>query len=138
MIRNYDILSKHGKTMHINKGIFWFIPQTKELIAKKVACDRNGNATENVDYSSKSGTNFNHKIEWDRFPNKITNRKPYNYYPRGRVEIKKGKVLVYLNPALRTYAIEKMIINEFFGDADVNIRFVADNSSHYDCQFDKH
>ena len=35
------------------------------------------------------------------FPHYITKNKPYNYYPRGRVEIKNGKVSIYMNPVLR-------------------------------------
>lgn len=32
----------------------------------------------------------------------ITHGKEYNYYPRGRVEIKGGKAVIYLNPALNS------------------------------------
>lgn len=53
--------------MSVYKGIFWYVPNEKKLITVKVKCDRNGVALEDVDYSSKSGENFNHKAEWAKF-----------------------------------------------------------------------
>ena len=52
-------------------------------------CNSDGMALEHVEYSSKSRNNFNHKAEWSKLPKSVTNGQPYNYYPRGRVEIKK-------------------------------------------------
>lgn len=46
------------------KGVFWYVPGKEELIVKKVACDNNGMALELTEYTSKSGDNFNHKIEF--------------------------------------------------------------------------
>lgn len=115
------------------KGVFWYVPGTKELIVKKVACDNNGMALELTEYTSKSGDNFNHKIEWSKFLHSITKGKPYNFYPRGRVEIKRGMAIVYLNPSLKEPQIEEMIKSEFsLLDEAINIRFVADGSFHYE------
>ena len=49
------------------------------------------------------------------------------------MEIKNGKLTVFLNPALRVAKIEKTIIKEFcpFED-DIIIRFVADGSVHHE------
>ena len=77
--------------IQIYKGIFWYNPTKKKLIVKKVACNSNGEAIEHVEYSSKSGNNFNHKAEWSKLPKSVTNGQPYNYYPRGRVKIKNNK-----------------------------------------------
>ena len=77
--------------IQIYKGIFWYNPTKKKLIVKKVACNSNGEAIEHVEYSSQSGNNFNHKAEWSKLPKSVTNGQPYNYYPRGRVEIKNNK-----------------------------------------------
>lgn len=49
--------------MNLYKGIFWYVPDEKQLITVKVACDENGNALQPVDYSSKAGENFSHKAE---------------------------------------------------------------------------
>ena len=72
----------------------------KKLIVKKAKCNSDGVALEHVEYSSKSMSNFNHKAEWSKLPKSVTNGQPYNYYPRGRVEIKNNKAKVYLNPVL--------------------------------------
>ena len=74
--------------IQIYKGIFWYNPTKKKLIVKKAKCNSDGVALEQVEYSSKSGNNFNHKAEWSKLPKSVTNGQPYNYYPRERVEIK--------------------------------------------------
>ena len=115
------------------KGVFWYVPDKEELIVKKVACDNNGMALELTEYTSKSGDNFNHKIEWSKFQHFITRGKPYNFYPRGRVEIKHRKATVYLNPALNEQQIQELIKCEFsLLDEAINTRFVADGSFHYE------
>ena len=85
------------------KGIFWL--KSDELISVKVLCNENGNELEPCTFSSKSGKNFNHKIEWDRLPRSVTCGSKYDYYPRGRMEIGKGKI----NAIGETVRIEKQI-----------------------------
>ena len=118
--------------MELYKGVFWYDPQREMLITRKVACDEYGIALEAVEYSSKSGGNFNHKEEWSKFPRNITNRHPYNYYPRGRVEIKNNKATVYINPILNTPKLIELIELEFniFGK-HIPIRISNDGSAHY-------
>lgn len=123
--------------MALYKGIFWYNPIENALIVKKVRCDENGTALEDTDYSSKSGENFNHKAEWARLPKKITGGHPYNYYPRGRVEVKNGKVTVYLHPVLNTPQAEAMIGTQFgYSDGTVTARTVADGPAHYEYLID--
>ncbi len=126
--------------IQIYKGIFWYNPINKKLIVKKVACDKDGVAFEHVEYSSKSGNNFNHKAEWGKFPKSITRGQPYNYYPRGRVEIKNNKAKVYLNPILichDQYAKKprypvSLIEKEFgLGLKTISADLIPDNSKHY-------
>ena len=122
------------------KGIFW-IKQKEEgrfiPITVKAECDEYGNLLdERVRFSSKSGESFNHQEEWEIFeamPGGEYRGLPYNYYPRGRVEIKNKKATVYLNPVLCTEYIKRLIFEKFglFRDG-INVRFVADGSSHYD------
>ncbi len=117
----------------MHKGIFWYIPMDRCLVSVKVSCERCGESLEPVKYSSKSGENFNHKSEWARLPPNITRRFPYNYFPRGRVEIKQGKATIYLNPVLCQDDIQKQICMEFGLDAtEITIRFIADGSAHYE------
>lgn len=64
-------------------------------------------------------------------PKAITGGNPYNYYPRGRVEIKRNRATVYLNPMLNQEEIIKKITSEF-GLANVtDITVKCDGSKHY-------
>ena len=50
----------------MRKGIFWctnFDAESTELITVSVVCDKYGDSQEPVQFSSKSGNNFNHRIE---------------------------------------------------------------------------
>ena len=104
------------------------------LITKKIACDENGVALEAVEYSSKSGDNFNHEA---KMPRSITNKQPCNHYPRGRVGIKNNKATVFINPVLHTSAIIELIDIEFglCGGA-IPVRMAADGSAHYEYQME--
>ena len=77
---------------------------------------------------------LNHERAWAKLDKKITQGKPYNYYPRGRVEIKKGKARIFLNPALNEESIIEKICRSFGlkrenGLTDILIK--NDNSWHY-------
>ncbi len=121
--------------MPLYKGIFWYIDG--QLFCIKAACDNTGRIVENVELSSKSGTNFNHKAEWEKMPKTIAQHKPFDYYPRGRVELvctSKLSAKVYLNPTLCEEGIKEQIrlsfgLNKENGIAKIN--FIADGSAHY-------
>ena len=118
--------------MNLYKGIFWYNPLEEKIIVRKVACDHNGTALEKVEYSSKSGNNFNHKAEWAKFPREVTGGHPYNYYPRGRVEVKKNKATVYFNPVLNEPCAMDLIDTEFgLNKGTILVRMIADRSEHY-------
>ena len=75
----------------MKKGIFWcdsFGRDSPHLIVVSVKCDADGKSDRPIDFSSKSGQNFNHKAEWQKLSRSVTRGQPFNYYPRGRVEIK--------------------------------------------------
>lgn len=114
------------------KGIFWIIGGC--LVPLKAACDKNGALSEPIPPGmlSKSGKNFNHKNAWETLPKAVTGGKAYNYYPRGRVEIKNARVTVYAN--LYTEEIQKKIIEEFQLLTENGIKkvdFKTDQSAHY-------
>ncbi len=112
------------------KGIFWYA--NDNLITVKVRCDNEGDAIEPCCYSAKSGDNFNHKAEWAGLSPDITKRLPYNYYPRGRVEIKNSRITVWLNPVLREATILERILTEFeLKNSGLPVVFKADGSAHY-------
>lgn len=120
----------------MRKGIFWcanFDTECPELITVSAACDKNGDSKEPVRFSSKSGNNFNHRPEWERLDRSITAGRPFNYYPRGRVEIKNGKATVFLNPAINKECIVRRIMDAFeLMTGELNcINIKSDGSSHY-------
>lgn len=120
----------------MRKGIFWcknFNTERPELLTVSVTCDKNGNSEEPVRFSSKSGNNFNHRLEWERFDRSITAGHPFNYYPRGRVEIKNGKAIVFLNPVLNKECVVCRVIAAFgLTAAELNsVSIKNDGSDHY-------
>lgn len=120
----------------MKKGIFWCInidTECPELITVSVACNKNGDSKEPVNFSSKSGDNFNHRLEWVRLDRSVTAGQPYNYYPRGRVEIKNGKATVFLNPIINKEVIVSKVIDEFelMTEELVSISIKSDGSNHY-------
>ena len=116
------------------KGIFWRALNREGepvWICRKVLCDADGVPTEPfVDFSAKSGDNFNHKAEWEKLSRSVTDGRPFDWFPRGRVEIKRGRVVIYAHPSLTADDCVGQIKEEF-GLADVDVRVVADGSSHY-------
>ena len=108
-----------------------------EAAVVKALCDRDGTALQPVRYSSKSGENFNHKAEWERLGHKITGSRPYHYFPRGRVEIRKGRITVYIPPSLFREDTLSVIFQEFELNGEAagrSIRVKADGSAHYQYQ----
>ena len=103
----------------IYKGIFWLIEG--ELYTNKLECDKSGNVIgDGSGLNSKSGDNFNHRLTWEGLPKNVTHGKEYNYYPRGRVEIKGGKDGILI-PIKDEKAIANAI-NTLYHDYDGYIR----------------
>ena len=90
---------------------------------------------EEAEFSSKSGDNFNHEIEWEKRKDsaRICRRHPYNYYPRGRVEIKNGKIKIFANPVIMEEpdAMEDIIKAFELEEVKDNVSWIADGSKHY-------
>lgn len=121
-----------------HKGIFWLIKNADdndELLSVNVPCDPNGYPLKSADFSSVSGKNFNYRAEWEKLPPELTQGKPFDYYPMGRVEIKDRKVTVYCHPSLTQSPYRLMITGEF-GVPSATTRFVADGSIHYQARKD--
>ena len=83
---------------------------------------------------SKSGDNYNHRLLW-AYIRPAGSKKPFDYYPRGRVEYKKdGTPIIYLNPNIgRDYIL--LIRNAFGLTEEPIIRY--DYSEHYKCYLDR-
>lgn len=120
----------------MKKGLFWCVDYKSDkpiLVIKAVDCDNYGNAlTDDVEYTSKSKENFNHKIEWDKFDSRITKGNKYNFYPRGRVEIKNCRVIIYLNPDINSKKVIQRVVEVFELEDITDIKIHSDGSSHYE------
>lgn len=106
------------------RGVFWVIDD--ELLAFPF-----------IDYDTqgvaKSGNTYNHKKLWPDVKPKGCN-KPYNYYPRGRVDFSnKGKPIVYMNPNVPDGLISDIKVEFGLREAPI-VRY--DNSQHYKCYLD--
>lgn len=122
------------------KGIFWIKPNG-ELLVLKVKCDSFGNLLQDIppDMLSKSGGNFNHKNAWNALPKSITDNKEYNYFPRGRAEIRNGKAIIFTNYI--TEDLKLKIIDAFYlsgGNGIEQVIFKIDNSAHYNYNAKRH
>ena len=106
------------------RGVFWIIDG--RLVAFPFYED-------SMSGVAKSGNTYNHKKLWqDVRPNGCN--KPYNYYPRGRVDIdNKGRFIIYMNPNVPDEMISS-IRSEFGIRTDPIIRY--DHSDHYKCYLD--
>lgn len=107
------------------KGVFWIIE------GKILAIPYNKNFSYGV---SRSGDTYVHKKIWN-FVRPKGCKKTYNYYPRGRVEIKRnGKSVIFLNPRIDDTYIDN--IKTVFCLMD-EPKVIYDYSNHYKCYLDE-
>jgi len=126
---------KTEKNPAYSKGIFWVIDG--QPVYCSIPCDENGVPLEELDQDavSKSGTTYNHEKYWATLPKSITGGMAYNYYPRGRVEISRGRCKMFLSPYICTDEIRELIVGAF-DLTGINADIIADGSAHYRCFFD--
>ena len=126
---------KGERKLTYSKGIFWVADG--QLVYCSIPCNENGVPIEelNKDAVSNSGATYNHEKYWATLSKSITGGKVYNYYPRGRVEISRGRCKVFLSPYICTDKIRELIVAAF-GLTGMPIDIIADGSSHYRCFFD--
>ena len=113
------------------KGLFWLIKNDvgEDVLLCVVEPLRiDGNVEQSEDKK------MNHERTWSILDKGITRGTPYNYFPRGRVEIKREKAVVYLNPILNDERVLNQLI-DVFGLKEENaiskITIKNDNSWHY-------
>ena len=125
------------------KGAFWVIADSVPdiLVGKftidgsKILCSYEGK----LDRTRATRKNETHESVWNELSSKYGNV-PYNYYPRGRVEIAHGKATVYLSPHINIADIQNWIIDKFNLNEHNGInkvRFISDYSEHYKCYLDE-
>lgn len=108
----------------LSRGVFWIIDG--KLFAfpysEDYSCGR-----------AKSGVTYNHEKLW-KAVNPKSSKVPYNYYPRGRVEItNRGKAIIYTSPHVDKYDIDAIKVE--FGIED-EPKICYDYSEHYKCYLD--
>ncbi len=107
-----------------------------EIFYIPIYCSRDGIPFEKESFNSKKGNSYNHKATWEMLKGAITKGKPFDYYPRGRVEIVRNRATIWLNGNILSRVND---IKRLFGLNGMNIGEVLikeDGSKHYECHFD--
>ena len=99
------------------RGLFWYVDG--ELLCFPVSGDE------------ADTVGNNHRRFWKTLPHSLTGGTPYNCFPRGRVELRHGKAVVYLYPSLCTPGIYARICHAFSLPDEMQVSFKADGSRHY-------
>lgn len=108
----------------MKRGVFW-------LIEGKLHCfPFDGRYP---DGTAKSGNTYNHEKLWQIVrPRKCS--VPFDYYPRGRVEITpKGKAVIYMSPHIGAEYLPEIYAAFALDSAGVKY----DHSAHYHCFLDR-
>ena len=118
------------------RGVFWVRSLSEnDVIALRFLSDENGVLTE----SGVTAKDINHKRLWERLDSVVTGGVAYDFYPRGRVELRRGRALIFCSPHICTEQL-KALMTELFGlTAENGIKEVilkADGSAHYRCELD--
>lgn len=138
-----DILCEYSD---LCRGVFW-IPDVNDIYKSnlyfQIPCDSNGNIdsefTISSDMASKNTDNYNHKNLWSTLSKNYTNGKPFDYYPRGRIEINRGIATVYYSPHIPQEELKSWVIDRFnltTHNGIKKIKMIADGSNHYHCFLD--
>ncbi len=135
--------SAYEMAKELSRGIFWVLAETEnEIIDKNIFtiqtyCDIDGNSSDIGlnHFSSRNGLSYNHKETWTTLPKSVTKGKPFDYYPRGRVEISNNKAIIWMNGNILNLAEE---IKRLYGLSNLsNVIVKEDGSEHYKCHFDR-
>ena len=109
----------------MKRGVFWLIN------GKLFAFPFDGSHSEGV---AKSGNTYNHKKLWDAIKPAGRNV-PFDYYPRGRVEItNQNEPVIYMSPHISAEWLGQIMLAFEIAAIPV-IRY--DHSIHYHCYLDR-
>ena len=117
----------------LKRGVFWVTDiENAELIIAAAECDTEGRfiTPPAPEMLADSGREFNHKRVWET----LGRRESYNFYPRGRVQIRRGKAVIYCNPALCMEGIIGRVTTTFglcASNGISSVRVVADGAEQY-------
>lgn len=122
------------------RGVFWVNDDV--IISVKYPCTSDGKliCADNETEEKLMRKLANHKKLWEKFPHYITAGLPFNYLPRGRVEIRRGgKAIIFCSPHICTEETKQLMTEEFGLTAENGITHIslkADGSAHYRCALD--
>ena len=71
-----------------------------------------------------------------RLPKDVTQGKAFDYYPRGRVELRQGRAYLFLSPLLCREEVV-LQVKDAFGLDQLPVLLKADGSRHYRCYLDE-
>jgi len=149
LLRSNDNIFTEAK--ELASGIFWVITDSSDISNYKllifdIPSDPDGNnlGTHTIPLNAKSGGTYNHQRIWNSEiknnpVHKPYNKKEYNHYPRGRVEISHNQATIFINPNINVPKIIRNIKLRF-GLFPMNIskvRVITDGSGHYECWMDR-
>lgn len=134
------MIKENERNHKLYKGVFWVIDD--RVISEKKLCDEFGNlipdeneGIEERRFQDEAWSN-NHKKIWSKLSRTVTQGKIFNYFPRGRVEIRRKRAIIFLNPCICYEEMIQKIKAEFRLDNNESIRDIsvkADGSRHYRC-----
>lgn len=113
-----------------------------QVVSEKKLCDEFGNLIQDENEGIQEGGfqeeawSNNHEKIWSKLLRKVTRGKSFHYFPRGRVEIRRKRAIIFLHPSLCYEEMLQKIKAEFRLDNNEAIRDIlvkADGSRHYRC-----
>lgn len=140
-----DRIGQSVKRSGLSQGVFWIADmdniRRNTAYCFTIPCTPDGiNTGDTSHLDAKSGTTYNHEKLWSRLPPELTHNMPFDHYPRGRVQIRNGKAVIFLNPNIATEEVKDFIVGEFHltsGNGIHSVSVKADGSSHYRCNLDR-
>lgn len=126
------------------RGIFWIkdldnLENNKDYLIKIETNTKGDPLSYPFPLNSKKNNNYVHQRTWPLLPYNLTRNKPFDYWPRGRVEIKDGKLTIFINPNLNREDVLNYIYKEFdvLNQGLDGPRVVLDTYEHYKCHLDR-
>lgn len=120
------------------KGPFWVVAEDVAhilsndyvLVCDKELCTYDGQ----FDRTRPNRKNQTHEVAWEKHKATYGTDLPYNYFPRGRVEVYKGVAYMNLNSLLNTPSIINSIIHEYqIQDLEYHVYAIDElQGAHYD------
>ena len=120
------------------KGPFWIVADSvKDILSNNytLLCDKELCTYEGkLDRSRPNRKEQTHEAVWNKYKQELKTDLPYNYFPRGRVEVYQGVAYININSLLNTPKIINDILKEYkIGKLEYHVYTIDTlQGSHYD------